>query len=151
MQVSKLYEDAQYPTRATKGSAGWDLYAQEDVVILPKQSDSIGTGICVDVGRGYVGLLTHRSSFGFKLDTIASFGVVDSDYRGEIRIKLFNLGNEGIYIKKGDRVAQLVVVPVFFSAYKEVDKLGETTRGSGGMGSTGGVSTGANVISNTIR
>ena len=136
MKVKLIHPDAIIPTRATPWSAGWDLYAVEDTLIIPGASEVIPLGIAVDVGRGNFGLLTHRSSFGFKLDTIASFGVIDADYTNEVKVKLFNLGADGVHIKKGDRVAQLLVVPVDMRSVEVVEELEETTR-KGGLGWSG--------------
>jgi len=136
MKVKLIHPDAIIPTRATPWSAGWDLYAVEDTLIIPGASEVIPLGIAVDVGRGNFGLLTHRSSFGFKLDTISSFGVIDADYTNEVKVKLFNLGADGVHIKKGDRVAQLLVVPVDMRSVEVVEELEETTR-KGGLGWSG--------------
>jgi len=136
MKVKLIHPDAIVPTRATPWSAGWDLYAVEDTLIIPGASEVIPLGIAVDVGRDNFGLLTHRSSFGFKLDTIASFGVIDADYTNEVKVKLFNLGADGVHIKKGDRVAQLLVVPVDMRSVEVVEELEETTR-KGGLGWSG--------------
>ena len=136
MKVKLIHPDAIVPTRATPWSAGWDLYAVEDTLIIPGASEVILLGIAVDVGRDNFGLLTHRSSFGFKLDTISSFGVIDADYTNEVKVKLFNLGPDGVHIKKGDRVAQLLVVPVDMRSVEVVEELEETTR-KGGLGWSG--------------
>ena len=136
MKVKLIHPDAIVPTRATPWSAGWDLYAVEDTLIIPGTSEVIPLGIAVDVGRDNFGLLTHRSSFGFKLDTISSFGVIDADYTDEVKVKLFNLGADGVHIKKGDRVAQLLVVPVDMRSVEVVEELEETTR-KGGLGWSG--------------
>ena len=136
MKVKLIHPDAIVPTRATPWSAGWDLYAVEDTLIIPGASEVILLGIAVDVGRDNFGLLTHRSSFGFKLDTISSFGVIDADYTNEVKVKLFNLGADGVHIKKGDRVAQLLVVPVDMRSVEVVEELEETTR-KGGLGWSG--------------
>ena len=136
--AKKLNEEARIPTKATKGSAGWDLYSLEDVIITSGFSEVVSTGIAVEIPENWVGLLTHRSSLAFKLDTISSFGVIDNDYRGEIKVKLFNMGSDGVRIKAGDRFAQLVVVPSYCQLEMvDSDILSDTDRGDGGMGSTG--------------
>lgn len=136
MKVKLLYPESIAPTRATTWSAGWDLYAIEPIIIVPGSSAVIPTGVAVDVGRGNFGLLTHRSSFAFKLDTIASFGVIDADFRGEVKVKLFNLGTDGVRIEPGDRVVQLLVLPVSMRCLEVVEELEETSR-TGGFGSSG--------------
>lgn len=136
MKVKLLSESAEVPTRGTKGSAGWDLYSIEDVLIPPQMSDVVPTGIAIQIPPGKFGLLTHRSSLAFTFDATASLGVIDSDYRGEVKIKLFNHGTEGLYIKAGDRVAQLLILNLHNSCLTVVDKLSDTDR-AGGFGSTG--------------
>ena len=138
IKVKLLNKSAKVPTKATEGSAGYDIYSTVDALIIPGTSAKINTGIALQIPTGNVGLLTHRSSLGFRLDTISSFGIIDSDYRGEVKVKLLNLGSDGVQIKKGDRVAQLVVVPIWSQQNLIVtDELSETQRGEGGFGSTG--------------
>lgn len=136
-KVKLLSKKSIAPTKGTEDSAGWDLYATEDILLIPGATGVVGTGIAVQIPHGWCGLLTHRSSLGFRLDTIASFGIVDADFRGEVKVKLFNLGESGVHIKKGDRFAQLVVVPVMCDPFYIVEDLEDTSRGSGGYGSTG--------------
>ena len=136
IKVKKLMADAILPTRATEGSAGYDLYSVDDILIVPGMSEVIPTGIAMEIPRGYVGLLSHRSSMAFKLDSIASLGYLDSDYRGEIKVKIFNLGSEGVRIAKGDRFAQVALVPCLQEDTVE-GELSVTTRGAGGFGSSG--------------
>lgn len=138
IKVKLLNKKAKVPTKGTPSSAGWDLYASKTVLLVPGESIEVPTGIALEIPEDWVGLLTHRSSLGFKLDTIASFGVIDSDYRGEVKVKLFNLGEEGAWIKAGDRFAQLVIVPYLHWGEMEiVTELSDTARGTGGLGSTG--------------
>lgn len=135
----RVSPDAVAPVVSTDGSGAIDLYSTEDVLIIPGFSEVVPLGVAFEIPRGWVGFLTHRSSMAFKLDCVASFGVIDSDYRGEVKAKLYNIGTEGVYIKKGDKVCQICVVPHYtYSTYlEEVDELGETERGTGGFGSTG--------------
>lgn len=139
IRVKLLHEKAKAPTKATPGSAGWDIYAIEDTVIPPGFSEILNTGIAMEIPKGWVGMLSHRSSLAFKLDTIVSMGIIDQDFTGEIKIKLFNLGlEEGLYIKAGDRVAQIVVVPSYAQEnIMIVEELSKTERGEGGFGHTG--------------
>ena len=138
IRCKKLNKKATIPTKATSGSAGFDFYAMEDHLIVPGATEVICTGIALSIPKGWVGYLTHRSSLGFRLDTIASFGIIDEDYRGEIKVKLLNLGTDGVHIKKGDRFAQLVVSPYYIQAnLMVVEDLDETLRGEGGIGSSG--------------
>ena len=137
MNIKLLHPDAVVPTRGTSSSAGLDLYAIEDTIIYPGDNAVIPTGIAIEIPNGWFGLLTHRSSLAFKVDTIASLGIIDSDYRGEIKGKVFNLGKLPVSIKKGSRFAQIVFHQhLWFSNFKIVDEL-STTKREGGMGSTG--------------
>jgi len=131
-----LSEDGIKPTRGSEGSAGWDLYASEDVLIVPGMSEVVPTSVAFAIPVGWCGIVTHRSSMAFKLDTIASLGIIDSDYRGEVRVKLFNTGTDGVKIKKGDRFAQMVITQ-YMPNMRMVEVLPDTDRGTCGFGSTG--------------
>ena len=138
IKVKHLTESARTPTRATSGAGAFDLYASEDTLILPVSSAVIGTGIALEIPPGWMGLMSHRSSMAFKLDCIASLGYVDADFRGEVKVKLFNLGNDGVYIKAGDRIAQIAFIETYQGNQLElVEDLTSTKRNVGGMGSTG--------------
>lgn len=137
MRIQKLHKHAVIPSQATDGSAGLDLSSIKDILVIPGQAVTIPTGIAVEIPRGWAGLLTLRSSFGFRLDAMCHIGIIDEDYRGEIKVRLFNFGDNGIHIKKGDRFAQLTVVPRYQGAIIVADELIETERGEGGFGSTG--------------
>lgn len=123
--------------RATEGSAGFDLRTTEDALIKPCQVVTVGTGIRVAIPDDHVGLVFVRSSVGKRGVTLAnSVGVIDSDYRGEVKLALVNGSSSWQKVNAGDRVAQLVVVP-FVSDIERVDSLDGTERGVGGFGSTG--------------
>jgi dUTP pyrophosphatase len=126
---------ANIPTRAHKNDAGLDLYATKGGWILPKSSKVFGTGVHVEIPRGYVGFLTSKS--GLMLKKITSRGTIDAPYRGEIKAVLFNHGWWFKRIRKGQKITQLVIVPIVTPAPEIVDKLSETDRGSNGFGSTG--------------
>ena len=134
-----LDEGATMPKRAHRWDAGLDLAANEDAVVPPHGWESVGTGVHVGIPQGTVGLLFPRSSMGFKrgLGFINSVGVIDSGYTGEVRACVHNHRGELQRIRRGERIAQLVVVPVALLEPLEVDALGETERGDGGFGSTG--------------
>ncbi len=130
------------PFYATKGSAGMDLSAAvEGDILLPKGKMAvIPTGIAISLpNSGYVAYIYARSGLGIKHGICLSngVGVIDSDYRGEIRVGLINLGPEDYVIKKGERIAQMVFAPVARANLIACDSLDETQRGSGGFGSTG--------------
>ena len=141
IKVKKLRAGAQLPTNGTEFSAGADLYAclEADVTIAPGETKKIPTGIAMELPVGTAGLIYARSSLGTKkgLAPANKVGVVDSDYRGEFMIFLHNHGTEAQTICHGDRVAQLVITPVFTPGFLEAEELSNTARGAGGFGSTG--------------
>jgi len=137
VKVTKLNEDSIVPTKGSMWAGAYDLYSTEDILILPGMSEVIGTGVALEIDRGWLGVLTHRSSMAFKLDCVSSLGYIDSDYRGELKVKIFNHGIDGVHLKKGDRFAQIAFVPHYAGDLVEVDSLSETIRGAGGFGSTG--------------
>lgn len=140
--VKRLNENAIIPTRATAISAGYDLYATEDVSIKKGEKPIlVHTGIAIEVeSEQPVSIEVYiRSSIGRRGLTLGnSVGLIDQDYRGEILIMLENVcGDEIEEIHKGDRIAQLVIRPVLLPSVEEVTELSDTTRGAGGFGSTG--------------
>ena len=141
IRVKKMKENAILPTYGSAGAAGADLYAclDEAVTILPGETAWIPTGIALEVPAGCAGLVYARSSLGVKrgLAPANKVGVIDSDYRGEIRVVLLNHGKEPQTIFSGERVAQFIITPVLTPAYEEVPELSDTSRGTGGFGSTG--------------
>ena len=141
INVKLLREGAHMPTYGTAEAAGADLYAclGEPLTILPGQTAPVPTGIALEVPRGCAGLIFARSSMGVKRDLAPAnkVGVIDSDYRGEIFVMLHNHGKEVRTVEPGERVAQLVIVPVYTPGFIQVDSLSDTVRGEGGFGSTG--------------
>ena len=141
IRVKKLHPNAVLPSYGSSQAAGADLYACLDapVTIEPGQTAWIPTGIALEVPEGCAGLIYARSSMGVKrgLAPANKVGVIDSDYRGEIRVVLLNHGNQIQVVEPGERVAQFVITPVLTPAYMEAEELNETQRGSGGFGSTG--------------
>jgi dUTP pyrophosphatase len=125
------------PDYATEGSAGADLSAAESVTLAPGGRAAVSTGISVEIPPGHVGLVWPRSGLAVRhgLDTLA--GVIDSDYRGEVKVVLVNHGLEPFTIAVGDRIAQLLVQPVVRARFTRA-ALAPTARGAGGFGSTGG-------------
>jgi len=139
MKFMRLTTTAITPSRGTPNSAGLDLYADQDVLVTSGASRMLGTGIAIEIPQGHVGLVCIRSSVGKAGVALANgVGVIDSDYRGEIKLCLtYTAGNGGQYIPKGQAVAQLVVMPYLHTELVEVDALSSTERGAGGFGSTG--------------
>lgn len=141
IRVKKLSANAVLPTYGTNESAGADLYAclEEAVEIQPGEICWVGTGIALEVPKGCAGLIYARSSMGVKrgLAPANKVGVIDSDYRGEIRVVLLNHSNQVQTVAPGERIAQLIITPVLTPAYEEAAELSDTGRGVGGFGSTG--------------
>ena len=140
LKIKKLDEKAIIPTYGTEYSAGADLYAllDEDLEIKPGETVMIGTGLAMAIPNGYVGLIYARSSLGSKkgLAPANKVGVIDSDYRGEIKVPLFNQSKETQIIAKNERIAQIVFTPYLKVNFQETTELDDTTRGTGGFGST---------------
>lgn len=129
------------PKRQSEHAAGVDLFfnGAETISLKKDETYKVPTGVRVEIPVGYVGLLIQRSSLGFKFDAILSncVGVIDADYRGEIFAKIRNLSEETLNIQPGERICQLVVVPVYMNSWEQVETLSETERGESGLGSTG--------------
>ena len=142
LYVKKLREDAVLPVRATEGSAGMDLHALVDapVALQPGERAMVPTGLAIALpSPEYVALIFARSGLAVKKGVTLSncVGVIDSDYRGELKIGLINQSKEAYTIEKGERIAQLVIMPVCLPQVVEAENLDETDRGAGGFGSTG--------------
>ena len=141
IRVRKLSPNAKLPTYGSSEAAGADLYAclEEAVTIQPGEVFWVPTGIALEVPKGCAGLVYARSSMGAQrgLAPANKVGVVDSDYRGEIRVVLLNHSKQPQTLQPGERVAQFVITPVLTPAYEEVTELSDTDRGAGGFGSTG--------------
>lgn len=140
--VKKVRENAIIPIRATEGSAGMDLFAciDEPVKIEPHKCVSVPSGIAIELpSSSYAAFVFARSGLARKhgIAPVNAVGVIDSDYRGEIIVGLVNHFDESYTIEPGDRVAQLVIMPVSTMPVSEVDALSDTLRGEGGFGSTG--------------
>lgn len=141
IRVKRLHPNAVLPTYGSSEAAGADLYAclDEAVMIQPGEVFWVPTGIALEVPKGCAGLIYARSSMGAKrgLAPANKVGVIDSDYRGEIRVVLLNHSKEPQTIAPGERIAQFVITPVLTPEYEEVGALSDTDRGTGGFGSTG--------------
>ncbi len=138
-RVAKLYEDAILPTRANLDDAGLDLYASDDIIVPPEQVKQVGTGIAIEIPRSYAGLVTPRSGLAskYQISILNTPGVIDSGYRGEVKVLLYNHSAYSYTIAKGDRIGQLVIVPAPLFDIVEVGTLSTTERGDGGFGSSG--------------
>ena len=139
--VKKFDKKIKLPTYKTSGSSGMDLsaYLKKNITIAPGKTVMIPTGISVSIPKNYEIQIRPRSGLAIKngITVLNTPGTVDSDYRGEIKIILINLGKKTFKIKSGDRVAQMVLCPVVRGKFQEVENLPKTVRGKGGFGSTG--------------
>jgi dUTP pyrophosphatase len=138
--VTKLDNDAVIPTYAKPGDAGADLYSISELVLSPGERALVKTGIAIALPNGYVGLVHPRSGLGLKngISVVNTPGTIDSGYRGEIGVVLINHDlHESFQVKKGDRIAQLVIQKVENADFKLVSQLPESERSAGGYGSTG--------------
>lgn len=129
------------PAYATAGAAGMDVISAEDLVLAPGARHAVATGLAMAIPDGFEVQVRPRSGLALKhgISVPNTPGTIDSDYRGELKVILINHGAEPFEIRRGDRVAQLVLAPVTRASWIEVAELDETARGEGGFGSTGGV------------
>lgn len=141
VSVKLLDPRAKLPVYGSAAAAGADLYALTDgpVTVAPGETVMLHTGLAFAIPKGYVGLVCARSSMGVKrgLAPANKVGVIDADYRGEVRVALHNHGSVPQVVEDGDRVAQLLIVPYLTAEFTQADELDGTERGSGGFGSTG--------------
>ena len=137
IRVKKLSDTAIIPTRGSEVSAGWDLYASQEVVVPARGKAIIATDIAIAVPVGFYGRVAPRSGMAWKKHTDIGAGVIDADYRGPIGVVMFNHSDEDLQIESGDRVAQLVIEQISMAPLTEVESLDDTERGEGGYGSTG--------------
>ena len=124
------------PTRAHELDGGYDIYSREDAVIYQNASGIFDTGVHIAIPAGYVGFLKSKSGLNVK-SGIQSEGVIDAGYTGSICVKLYNHGPKAVGIKKGQKISQLVLLPIITPELQVVDHLEDTERGNGGFGSTG--------------
>ena len=131
--------DLPLPAYATDGAAGMDVVAAEDLVLAPGARHAVATGLAIAIPPGFEVQVRPRSGLALKhgITCLNTPGTIDSDYRGEVKVILANLGDQPFPIARGDRIAQLVPAPVQRAEFDEVASLDETVRGSGGFGSTG--------------
>lgn len=139
--IKKLKSNAIVPTYGSQGAAGADLYAclDAEITIAPNQNAFVPTGWSMEIPQGYAGLVYARSGMACKRDLAPAnkVGVIDSDYRGEIMVVLHNHGTTPQTVQPGERIAQLVITPVYTPSFTLCEDLSDTQRGAGGFGSTG--------------
>jgi len=141
LKVKKLDPQAILPSRATPQSAGGDLHANIEAPLVLSRGciEIVPTGIAVEIEPGWAGFIFGRSGLGIRhgICPANAVGVIDCDYRGEVKVGLINHGDVDYTIHPGERIAQLVILPVALAEVTEVDALSDTSRGAGGFGSTG--------------
>lgn len=140
LRFRRLSDSARPPARAHDGDAGYDLYADEPARLGPGERTSVGTGIAVAIPDGHAGLVLPRSGLAARhgISVVNAPGLIDSGYRGELRVLLLNTDREHTFeVAPGDRIAQLMLVRVEGPSLEEAEELDETGRGAGGFGSTG--------------
>ena len=139
LKIKKLSEDAIIPFYAHPGDAGLDLFSVEEVTIEPGKRKLVATGISIELPKNTEAQVRPRSGLALKygVTVLNSPGTIDEGYRGEIKVILINHGEEAFKINKGDKIAQMVIMPVLTVEIKEVEILNDSERGEGGFGSTG--------------
>jgi dUTP pyrophosphatase len=140
LRVARVKDGATLPSRAHEGDAGLDLYACEAAHLGPGERWSVGTGIAVEIPDGHAGLVLPRSGLAREhgISLVNSPCLIDSGYRGEVRVLLLNTDPAEVFrVEPGDRIAQLLIVPIALAAPVEAEALAESARGEGGFGSSG--------------
>lgn len=137
LYVQLFTKSAQLPKRCSSHAAGCDIYSAETTTIAANSRKLISTGIAIEIPQNHYGRIAPRSSLAVNYGIQVGAGVIDSDYRGEVKILLFNHGTDTFEIKQGDRIAQLIVEKISMPVIQERIDLTETVRGQGGFGSTG--------------
>jgi dUTP pyrophosphatase len=137
--VKLLHPSAQLPRHTHPGDGGADLFSVEEVTLPPGERASVGTGLALAIPLGYAGFVQPRSGLAAKhgIMLVNSPGLIDADYRGEVRVLLYNSGAEPFTVNVGERIAQLVIQRVEEPTFIAADELPETARGEGGFGSSG--------------
>jgi dUTP pyrophosphatase len=137
LKIKKLHQDAIVPHYVHDGDAGMDLYSLEEIIIKAGERATVGTGIATEFSRGYVALVCDKSGLASKAGIKTMGGVIDCNYRGEYKVIMFNTSKQDYTVKKGEKIAQVLIQPVIQAEIEEVNELSDTSRGEGGFGSTG--------------
>lgn len=138
LKIKKLRDDAKLFSYAHSGDAGMDVYSCEDKIIKAGTRDIISTGIAIAIEKGYVALVWDKSGLAAKSGIKTMAGVIDSGYRGEVKIVMLNTAAEDYHVKKGEKISQILIQPIISANIEEVEELDDnTTRGADGFGSTG--------------
>jgi dUTP pyrophosphatase len=139
IKFKKLTKDSIIPEYMSKGSSGADIYADEELIINPGEIKLVSTGFKLSIPEGFEGQVRPRSGLALKhgITVLNAPGTIDSDYRGEVKVILINLGKENFKINKGDRIAQLIIAEVVRANFTITEELEDTIRSDGGFGHTG--------------
>jgi|SRR3989344_2210035 len=137
LKIKKLNKAAKLPSYAHPGDVGLDMFALEDKVLKPMERHVFFVGFALEFPEGYAAIVKDKSSLPKNFGIHTMGGVYDAGYRGEYNVNLINFGNEPYHVKKGDKIAQLVIFPVAIAKLQEVKELSDTSRGQGRFGSTG--------------
>lgn len=137
IKIKRLSKKTALPKYAHSGDAGMDLYSLEDKILKSGERYNFSLGIAIEIPQNYVGLIWERSGLATREGVISLGGVIDSGYRGEIIVALWNLSRKTVKISQGERIAQLLIQPAIQAKIKQVKNLSETKRGANGFGSTG--------------
>jgi dUTP pyrophosphatase len=136
LNILRFSPEAKVPTRAHPDDAGLDLYGLEDVLLEPGEGKMVRTGVGIALPHGFMGMVADRSSMG-KRGVKTAGGIIDSGYRGEVHVILWNVSREQVRLKAGERIAQLIVYPIVYPEPVEVGEFEQTNRGAKGFGSSG--------------
>lgn len=137
IKLSKVSDNAIFPTRGSEGAAGWDLYSVDSAYIGPGERQLIDTGIASEFSEHVAGKIKPRSGLADKYGIDVMAGIIDSDFRDSIKVLLINHGNEPFIVSPGDRIALILFTPVIHDVVEHDGRVSETARGTGGFGSTG--------------
>jgi len=137
LKIKRIHPDATIPKYAHEGDAGFDLCSVENYLLNPGEKVIIKTGLQIEIPENYFGNIRDRSGLVAKHGIHTLAGIIDSPYRGEIKVAAINLGKESYPITKGDRIAQMIIQKFAYCDFEEAKELSKTSRGTGGLGSTG--------------
>lgn len=137
LKFKKLHPNAKIPSYAYTGDAGLDLYIPEDLIFKKGERKSIPIGIAIEIPIGYVGILFDKSGLSHKYGLKSYGGIIDAGYRGEIHVGMMNLSDKDYEFKAGDKIIQILIMPVLQAEVVEVDELSNSERGEGAFGSSG--------------
>ena len=137
IKIKRLVQDAKLPQYANENDAGMDFFSNEEHLLKPGERKAVSTGISMAIPAGFVGLIRDKSGIAFKHGLKTMAGVVDSGYRGEVKIVIKNLSDKDYLIEKGNKIAQMLIQPIVQKELLEVTDLDDTQRGEGGFGSSG--------------